>query len=239
MNGKGYIPNIFTSINLILGCLAIIEIFEGKLENVPYYVWLAGVVDFLDGFSARLTDSTSSMGKDLDSLADLVSFGVVPSLLVYSLLQQYASHELLPYLAIFIAVFSALRLAKFNNDERQSTVFYGLNTPANALFFTSIPLLISEGKFLGLLQNASFLSVITVFFSLLLVADIRFIAFKFKKYSWAGNEMRYILLLASVVLLIFFQFLAIPIIVVLYIAVSLIQNVFSPKPKKAHSIKKK
>lgn len=229
MSGKGYIPNIFTSINLILGCLAIIEIFEGKLENVPYYVWLAGVVDFLDGFSARLTDTTSSIGKDLDSLADLVSFGVVPSLLVYSLLRQYSNHELLPYISIFIAVFSALRLAKFNNDDRQSNVFYGLNTPANALFFTSIPLLISEGKFLPLLQNVTFLSVVTVLFSLLLVSEIRFIAFKFKKFKWKGNEVKWLLMFTSLCLLVFFQFLAIPIIVVLYILVSLIQNAFVEK----------
>ena len=173
MSGKGYIPNIFTSANLTIGCLAIIEIFEGKLEYVPYYIWIAGVVDFLDGFSARLTDSASSIGKDLDSLADLVSFGIVPSLLVYSMLKQYSDHPLLPYISLFIAVFSALRLAKFNNDERQSSVFYGLNTPANALFFTSIPLLISEGKFLPLLQNVTFLSIITILFSLLLVSEIK------------------------------------------------------------------
>ncbi|MEQ9285654.1 MAG: CDP-diacylglycerol--serine O-phosphatidyltransferase [Cyclobacteriaceae bacterium] len=229
MSGKGYIPNIFTSINLILGCLAIIEIFEGKLENVPYYVWLAGVVDFLDGFSARLTDTASSIGKDLDSLADLVSFGVVPSLLVYSLLKQYSDHELLPYVSIFIAVCSALRLAKFNNDDRQSNVFYGLNTPANALFFTSIPLLISEGKFLPLLQNVTFLAVVTVLFSLLLVSEIRFIAFKFKKFKWNGNEVKLLLMFSSLCLLVIFQFMAIPIIVVLYILVSLIQNAFVEK----------
>lgn len=229
MSGKGYIPNIFTSINLIIGCLAIIEIFEGKLENVPYYVWLAGVVDFLDGFSARLTDTTSSIGKDLDSLADLVSFGIVPSMLVYSMLKQYSDHALLPYIAIFIAVFSALRLAKFNNDDRQSTVFYGLNTPANALFFTSIPLLISEGIFLPLLQNVTFLSVVTVIFSLLLVSEIKFMAFKFKKFSWKGNEVKLIFLFASVCCMATCQFLSIPIIVVLYIVVSLTQNAFSSK----------
>jgi CDP-diacylglycerol---serine O-phosphatidyltransferase len=223
---KGYIPNIFTSINLILGCLAIIEIFEGKLEYVPYYVWLAGVVDFLDGFSARLTRTTSSIGKDLDSLADLVSFGIVPCLLVYSLLKQYSTHELLPYISIFIAVFSALRLAKFNNDERQTDVFYGLNTPTNAIFFTSIPLLISEGGFLSILQNVTFLSILTVVFSLLLISEIKFMAFKFKKWSWKGNEMKFIFLLVSIVLLSFFQFLAIPIIVICYILVSIVQSSF-------------
>ncbi|MFT7032380.1 MAG: CDP-diacylglycerol--serine O-phosphatidyltransferase [Cyclobacteriaceae bacterium] len=229
MSGKGYIPNIFTSINLILGCLAIIEIFEGKLEYVPYYIWLAGVVDFLDGFSARLTQTTSPMGKDLDSLADLVSFGVVPSLLVYSLLKQYSTHDLLPYVSIFIAVFSALRLAKFNNDDRQTDVFYGLNTPTNALFFTSIPLLISEGRFLSVLQNVTFLSVLTVLFSLLLVSEIKFMAFKFKKWTWKGNEMRFTFLLLSILLFFVFQFLAIPIIVICYIIISLLQNSFSTK----------
>ncbi|MFY0651597.1 MAG: CDP-diacylglycerol--serine O-phosphatidyltransferase [Cyclobacteriaceae bacterium] len=232
MTKKGYIPNIFTSINLILGCLAIIEIFEGKLEYVPYYVWLAGVVDFLDGFSARLTSSTSPIGKDLDSLADLVSFGVVPSLLVYSLLKQYSDHDLLPYLAIFIAVFSALRLAKFNNDERQLVVFYGLNTPANALFFTSIPLLISEGIFLPLLQNVTFLSVVTVVFSLLLVSDIKFMAFKFKKFSWKGNEVKISFLVIAIALMFLFQFLAIPIIITLYILTSIIQNMLPSAKEK-------
>ena len=224
MSGKGYIPNIFTSINLILGCLAVIEIFEGKLEYVPYYVWLAGVVDFLDGFSARLTDTSSPIGKDLDSLADLVSFGVVPSLLVYKLLEQYSNHGLLPYISIFIAVCSALRLAKFNNDQRQSLEFYGLNTPANALFFTSIPLLISEGVLLNVLENVTFLATTTILFSLLMVSEIRFIAFKFKDFSWKGNKLRFIFAITAVLSLVLLQFLAIPIVVVLYILTSLINN---------------
>ena len=224
---KGYIPNIFTSINLIMGCLGIIEVFEGRLENVAYYVWLAGVVDFLDGFSARITDSASSIGKDLDSMADLVSFGVLPALLVYSLLSKYSEHELLPYLGIFIAVCSALRLAKFNNDDRQSNVFYGLNTPANALFFTSIPLLIGEGVLLPLLQDITFISVLTVVFSLLLVSEIKFLAFKFKNFKWKGNEVRFLFLFVSVCLFVIFQFLAIPILIMLYIILSLLLNIFA------------
>ena len=160
---------MFTSINLICGCLGIIEVFEGRLANVAYYIWIAGLVDFLDGYSARLMDSSSLIGKDLDSLADLVSFGVLPSLLSYALLREFSTIPYLPYLAILIAVFSALRLAKFNNDERQSDTFYGLPTPANALFFSSLPLLLEQGSYVHILQNEYIFSVIIIIFSVLLV----------------------------------------------------------------------
>lgn len=224
MKRKGYIPNFFTSVNLICGCLGIIEVFEGRLVNVPYYIWISGLVDFLDGFSARLIGSNSVIGKDLDSLADLVSFGVLPSLVGYSLLREYSDMTFLPYLAILIAVFSALRLAKFNNDERQSNCFYGLPTPANALVFSSLPLLIQEKLFASLLTDPYFLSTVVIAFSFLLISEIRLMAFKFKNYTWQGNEAKFIFLGLSLVLVTLYQHLAIPFIVVLYVLVSILNN---------------
>ena len=131
MSIKNHIPNFITCLNLAVGCLAIIAIFEGKLDNIIYYILVAGIFDFLDGFAARMLKVTSAIGKDLDSLADMVTFGVVPSLLMFAMLKNNSSIEWLPYLALLIAVLSGLRLAKFNNDERQSDTFYGLPTPAN------------------------------------------------------------------------------------------------------------
>lgn len=215
---------MFTSINLICGCLGIIEVFEGRLANVAYYIWIAGLVDFLDGYSARLMDSSSLIGKDLDSLADLVSFGVLPSLLSYALLREFSTIPYLPYLAILIAVFSALRLAKFNNDERQSDTFYGLPTPANALFFSSLPLLLEQGSYVHILQNEYIFSVIIIIFSVLLVSEIKLMAFKFKKFQWAGNQVKILFILFGLMAIIFFQVIAIPYIIVMYILISLITN---------------
>ena len=135
---KKHIPNAITCANLFSGCIGIVYAFNGALETAAYFVLLSGIFDFFDGFAARLLNVKSNIGKDLDSLADMVSFGFLPGVVMYQLLSQsdYAS-PYLPYLAFIITVFSALRLAKFNNDTRQTEDFIGLNTPMNTDFFRS------------------------------------------------------------------------------------------------------
>ncbi|MEP2023884.1 MAG: CDP-alcohol phosphatidyltransferase family protein [Reichenbachiella sp.] len=229
MSIRNLTPNALTSLNLAFGCFAIIEIFEGRLEYVLYYTLLSGVVDFFDGFAARLLKSTSNIGKDLDSLADMVSFGVVPALVMYQLLQISAPDSPWKYLSILIAVMSGLRLAKFNNDERQSDRFFGLPTPANAFFIISLAHLANEGLWYDVVSNWEVLVGITICTSLLLVADIPMLAFKFKQYGWKGNEAKYAFLLLSLIMAILFQLVAVPLIIVMYIVGSILTHLMAPK----------
>lgn len=229
MSIRNFTPNALTSLNLAFGCFAIIEIFEGRLENVIYYSLLSGLVDFFDGFSARLLKSTSNIGKDLDSLADMVSFGVVPALVMYQLLQISTPDTPWKYLAILIAVMSGLRLAKFNNDERQSDRFFGLPTPANAFLIISLAHLTDNGIWTGLINNWVVLVAVTISTSFLLVADIPMLAFKFKQFGWKGNEAKYVFLLLSLVMAILFQLVAVPLIIVMYILGSILTHILTPK----------
>ncbi|MEO9803554.1 MAG: CDP-alcohol phosphatidyltransferase family protein [Reichenbachiella sp.] len=229
MSIRNVIPNAFTSFNLVFGCLAIIEIFEGRLENVIYYTVLSGIVDFFDGFLARLLKSASNIGKDLDSLADMVSFGVVPALVMYQLLQISAPGTYWPYLAVLIVVMSGLRLAKFNNDERQSDRFFGLPTPANAFLIISLAHLATDGILWEVVNNWQVLVGITLITSILLVIDIPMMAFKFKQYGWKGNELKYIFLIITIIMALTLQLVAVPLIIVLYITGSVLAYVFSLK----------
>src|SRR5690242_19132741 len=136
-----HLPNFLTCCNLICGCFGIVCLLENRNIPAAYFVWTAGVFDFFDGFTARMLKVSSPIGKELDSLADVVSFGVLPALVMYKLIGDHTANEWLPYAAFMIAAFSALRLAIFNVDETQTDSFKGLNTPANSLFITSLPLL--------------------------------------------------------------------------------------------------
>jgi CDP-diacylglycerol--serine O-phosphatidyltransferase len=190
-----------------------------------YFVWAAGLFDYFDGFVARLLKVTSPIGKELDSLADVVSFGVLPALVMYKLIGEHSSSEALPYIGFSIAAFSALRLAIFNIDETQTDSFKGLNTPANTLFITSLPLLpASMGAWL---YQDWVLVAITLIFSLLLVSRIEIFALKFKNFTWADNKIRFTFLLLAVLLLALFQITAIPFIILLYIGLSLGVKAFS------------
>lgn len=224
MSIRNIIPNALTSLNLAFGCLAIIEIFEGRLENVIYYTVLSGVADFFDGFAARMLKSTSHIGKDLDSLADMVSFGIVPALVMYQLIQINTSGTYWHYLAVLIAVMSGLRLAKFNNDERQSDRFFGLPTPANAFLIISLAYLSSQGFWEVIVGNWIVLVGITITTSILLISDIPMLAFKFKQFGWKGNEGKYLFLIVSVVLFSIFQIVALPLIIVMYIVGSVLAH---------------
>lgn len=179
--------------------------------------------DFLDGFAARLLKVSSPIGKELDSLADMVTFGVLPSIVILNLIEQHTT-EPIKYLALLIAVFSALRLAKFNVDDKQQSVFIGLPTPANALFLSSIVFVFEDFPALNQLY---LLLGIAIIFSLLLVAPLELFALKFKNYSWQGNEIRFVFLLLSLTAIIFLHFLALPLIILTYIILSIFVKVTS------------
>jgi CDP-diacylglycerol--serine O-phosphatidyltransferase len=220
-----YLPNFLTCCNLFCGCLGIVFLLENKGIPAAYFVWAAGVFDFFDGFAARWLKVTSSIGKELDSLADMVSFGILPALVMYKMLSVSSDSESLPFIAFTIAIFSALRLAIFNVDETQSDSFKGLNTPANTLFITSLPLISDQvGPWL---YQPLVLVAITLVFSFLLVSRIEIFALKFKNFSWADIKIRFTFLLISVLLLATLQFVAIPLIIILYIVLSLVDKAFS------------
>lgn len=247
MNIKKHIPNTITLGNLFCGCLAIISAFDGDLVWAAYFVGISLVLDFFDGFAARKLRVSSAIGKDLDSLADMVTFGVVPAIVMYKLigvtLLAYSIHpdviastseSYLPYFALIIAIFSCIRLAKFNNDTRQSDSFIGLPTPANAMVICSLPLIMHFQSELilvnKLITNVWFLSGLSLVMSLLLVAEIPLFALKFKNFTWSSNKLVYSFLIVSIILMISLRFLAIPIIIMLYILLSVVSNIFS-KPK--------
>ena len=241
---KNHIPNFITLLNLLSGCIAIVFIFEDQLVVASYLIGLAAIFDFLDGFLARLLNAKSSIGKDLDSLADVISFGLVPGLILFKLINYSFENImnsgitiLIPYIAFLIPMFSALRLAKFNNDERQQIVFIGLPTPANALLIASFPLiLIQKSTLVGidissvhsLFYNTVFLIALTILLSYLLIAKIPLLSLKFKTYNWNENKIRYIFLGISCIFLILLFYSAIPGIILLYILLSLF---FQKTPK--------
>lgn len=219
---KKHLPNFLTCCNLLCGCIGIISILEEWEIPVAYFVWAAGIFDFLDGFAARMLRVTSPIGKELDSLADVVSFGVLPALVMYKLIGGATPSTILPYVALLIAMFSALRLAIFNIDTTQTDSFKGLNTPANTLFISSLPLI--SGDVGPWLYEVPVLLVITIILSLLLVSRIEFFAFKFRNFSWGDNQIRYIFLIVAFALLVGLQFVAIPLVILLYIVLSLFNN---------------
>ena len=230
------IPNAITCGNLLCGCLAIVKAFEGDLVWAAYLVGIAAVLDFFDGFTARLLHVTSPIGKDLDSLADMVTFGVVPGVVMFQLLNESGSHHIdgelehyLPYIAFLIPIFSCIRLAKFNNDTRQTESFIGVNTPANSILICSLPLIIGSGEqrisdIAFFILNPYLLLSLIVIMSALLVSELPIFSFKFKSFGWKGNEIRFIFLILAVVLLVALQFVGIPLVIVLYVLMSVVNN---------------
>ncbi|MTI32592.1 CDP-diacylglycerol--serine O-phosphatidyltransferase [Xanthovirga aplysinae] len=227
MTIKKHIPNFITSLNLLCGCIGVVVVFKGfDLRHATYLIWMAAIFDFLDGLVARATKSFSAIGKELDSLADMVTFGVLPAVIMFTLLERAQTPSLFPYFAFLLAVCSALRLAKFNVDERQSESFYGLPTPANALFISGLPFLsLNHSPFLKeFITNPYSLLSITLVFSYFMVMDMELLALKFKDTSWANNKMKYILVIASVFLFIVLKFEAIPLVILLYILLSIVDK---------------
>ncbi|NOQ75222.1 MAG: CDP-diacylglycerol--serine O-phosphatidyltransferase [Crocinitomix sp.] len=296
---KRLIPNLFTAGNLVGGILAIIFALNGRIDIAPFFIFASAIFDFLDGFMARILKVPSEMGKQLDSLADMVTFGVAPGIIVFVMMQSInivviedspliqsenspvieffakvsnapmcpmeslGSNTVMisppepipepapindggfimkyfPYLAFLIPVFALFRLAKFNLDTRQSDSFIGLPTPAMTLFFAVMPLLITsayyglmEGEYhfhswqvemADFLLNPIFLCISTIIFSILMVVELPLFALKFKDFKFKGNEIRYIFLTISILLLATLFFWAIPLIIILYVILSLINT---------------
>ena len=252
MELKKHIPNIITCGNLFCGCLAIISAFKGNLVGSAYLVGIAAVLDFFDGFSARLLKVHSEIGKQLDSLADMVTFGFVPGLIMFFLLSNAAAYDYtgkalaisdngsaefpwwLVYSAFLITIFSAVRLAKFNIDTRQTNSFIGLPTPASAILICSFPLIQTFQPNIDMnpiIQNPWILLGLTILISYLMVAELPLFAFKFKSFGWADNKIRYSFLLMSILSVLFFRFIAIPFIIFLYLIFSIMRLPSSKPPR--------
>lgn len=260
------IPNILTAFNLICGMLSIILSLTGLVEYAIYPIFGSLLFDYLDGFAARLLKQQGELGKQLDSLADIVSFGVAPGMWMLMLFPAILNTQLvqifnplgwdylvlfglwgkdvvlgqtfnyLPFLALLIPVFSMFRLAKFNIDTRQTTSFIGLPTPANTLFFMIFPILFFSNQdtytaqlFAKFFLNRYVAIGCVVVFSYLLISELPLFSLKFKTFSFAENKVRYLFLGTTLIALIALKFLAIPIIIVLYLVFSIIEHNFVKK----------
>ena len=195
--------------------------FEGQLMWAAAWIWIGAVFDFFDGFSARWLKQYSDIGKQLDSLADIITFGVLPSSMLFVYLQHQTEHPLLPFIAFLITVFSALRLAKFNIDERQTDEFIGLPTPASAIFISSLPLVESyHSAVFNAISNEYALLTVIVLLCILMVSELPMLSLKFKGWGWNNNKLRFLFIITSVVFLMTFQTFGIPIIIILYVFLS-------------------
>jgi CDP-diacylglycerol--serine O-phosphatidyltransferase len=227
-----HVPNAITCANLFSGCIGAVFAFQGNLIVASYALFLAAIFDFFDGFASRVLQSFSGIGKDLDSLADMISFGFLPSAILYELFLQTPQisnvSSWLNFSAFLIAVFSMLRLAKFNNDTRQADSFIGLPTPANAILIASFPFILEHRPtFSRYILNPYGLAAFVVVMCALLVAEIPMMSLKFKNSDFNKNIYRYLLLLFSAILILFFKFAAVPVIIIMYITLSIIQFKFS------------
>lgn len=231
---KHWIPGSLTLLNLALGCTGIFLSFSNQTTGIAYCLVGAAVLDFFDGFVARMVNATSEWGKQLDSLADVVTFGVLPGFLMLHVLIVILNSSELPnwltYIAFGIPLLSAARLAKFNIDTRQSDQFIGLPTPANALFFLSLYLyLLPRTNDWDANTLALALLAIILLFSWLLMAEIPLIALKFKSMAWSSNQMRYLLIIGCVGLMLFLPFELYGLCIVWYIMLSLISPILEKK----------
>lgn len=221
---KKHIPNTITCCNLISGCIATYFAFQGDFELALLFIIIGAVFDFFDGMTARLLGVSSPIGKELDSLADDITFGFAPSAIIFGYLCNFHIHIfILPFLAFVMAAFSALRLAKFNLDERQALGFIGLPTPANALFWGSL--------IVGLQQHGiSFeglewiILVGTFISSYLLIAEIPMFALKFKHWGWKDNQIKYIFILSCIPLLLLLGVSGFAAIIAWYVILSIVTN---------------
>jgi CDP-diacylglycerol---serine O-phosphatidyltransferase len=224
-----HIPNLLTLLNLLSGVIGIIWVLEGEVLYGAYFVLISAGFDFFDGFAARLLKVQSLLGKELDSLSDVVSFGVLPGVIIFSLIEKQSSNPWLPYLGLIIPLLSAYRLAKFNLDTRQGDKFIGLPTPANALFLSSIPHLAQTFQEASFLQEPLLLLGTAWTCSLLLISELPLIALKFKSFSFSETKYIYFILASAVALVGWLQLAGIPLVILLYILVSLVQRALDPK----------
>jgi CDP-diacylglycerol--serine O-phosphatidyltransferase len=240
---KKYIPNLITLLNVFCGCIAVVFAVMNQLEVAAIFVFLGIFFDFFDGLAARVLNVQSELGVQLDSLADMITSGLVPGIVMFQLLNMSVSGgwnmnssvswatnvdiSFLPFLGFIITLGSAYRLAKFNIDENQVSSFTGLPTPANALLILSLPLILLYQRndvLNDIILNQWFLIGLTLSSTYLLNAKIELFALKFKNWSFKDNALRYIFIIVSLVLLITLKFLAVPLIIAFYIVGSLLTN---------------
>lgn len=236
---KKHIPNAITTLNIICGCLAIVNAFTGELYISSILIFIATILDFMDGAAARLLKVSHPLGEQLDSLADMISFGLAPGIILFQYTKFLNSVNESPiltanpwlfYLALIIPVFSAFRLAKFNIDTRQTNGFLGLATPANAGFFIFIvlvyfypdlPQIINTKNFiLPIISEPLFMLLLGIIFSILLVSEIPMVSLKAKSIAWKGNELRVIFVGTFFLLFVLFNITAFPLILLIYIITS-------------------
>ncbi len=233
---KKHLPNAITCANLFSGCIGIVLAFKGELIAAAYAIFLSAIFDFFDGLASRVLKSFSGIGKDLDSLADMVSFGVLPAVIMYQLFLQARQIDnvspWLNFIAFLIPVFSALRLAKFNVDTRQAENFIGMPTPANAILIASFPIIIGHHNryYTPYLLNPYVLSCFVIVMCTLLVLEMPMMSLKFKNKDFNKNIYRYLLLLFSAILILFFKFAAVPVVILIYIILSIVQFKFAHDP---------
>ena len=243
MTIKKHVPNAITLLNLFCGCIAMVFALNNDFEMAFYFVSLGIFLDFFDGFFARLFQVSSPLGLQLDSLADMVTSGVVPGVVMYQLLGSSGGYpklgwavEPFPFLGFLIALGSCYRLANFNIDTRQTDSFIGLPTPANALFILSLPLVLRHSDsmlVLELLTNPWVLIAIIFLSVYLLNAEIPLFSLKIKTFGLQKNALQIGFLVASLLLLVFFQYAGIPLVIVFYILLSVANNAFAKMNKLA------
>ena len=214
---RKHIPNILTLCNLCSGCLAVLSAFYDDYSSALIFVLVSAVFDFMDGFAARLLKVYSPLGKELDSLADVISFGFAPAMVAVNLLEGLGGYW--SFLGLLIAAFSALRLAKFNIDDRQTNSFIGLPTPANAIFWVGL----GFAYYRLFYYNYWYTLILVAATCYLLVAELPMFSLKFKTYSLGENIWRYLLIAISVILLVLFRLEAMSWIIVVYVVLSLLK----------------
>ena len=268
------IPNLFTASNLLSGIFAILFTLMGRIDLAPFAIFAGAIFDFFDGFLARKLNVKGELGKQLDSLADMVTFGLAPGIFMMVVIiislsdlsnppmgNSFPSHvnymitnwknavfygvpnsmdnplKFTPFIALFIPFMSMFRLAKFNIDTRQTESFIGLNTPANTIFFTTFPLVLMtefdikgyKSSWLTSLFQPGFFIILIGIMSLLLISELPMFSLKFKHYKWKDNEIKFIFLITCLLLIVFLLVWSIPLIVFLYLILSLIDNKFNKK----------
>ena len=234
MKFKDQIPNFITLLNLLCGAIAIILAFSGGLVMAGVFIFLAAIMDFSDGMAARLLHAKSAIGGQLDSLADVISFGMAPAAIMYQMIMINQGEQVVkigpvaifPFIAMLLVMGGAYRLAKFNTDPGQEDEFKGLPIPASGIFVASLPLIHHHpGKFPFIAQfsgNNLFLAVVVIFLSWIMISRIPMLSFKFKSLKWKGNEYRFILMAIAPFLVVFFGFSAVPLLILLYILFSIV-----------------
>lgn len=235
MQIKKHIPNVITLINLLCGCIALVMIANNDFFMAFFFVSLGIFFDFFDGFFARLFKVSGALGLQLDSLADMVTSGVAPGFVMYKLLANpaiFGENNCMPYLGFVITLGACYRLANFNIDTRQTDSFIGLPTPANALFILSLPLInlgFFDDNFSGVIFNKWVLLSITFLSAYIMNAEIPLFSLKIKDFTFQKNALQIVFLTLSVLLLVFFQYLGIPMVILFYVLLSVLNNHFLKK----------